>query len=186
MSEHKAYTDQMEEFFSRLRADRPVARYMSSTHDLVENQIQRAYAAGKFNNLAGAGQPLNLQENPYENPEHRLVNKILSDNNFAPYWVEVGKAIDAEADQLAMIIRQFQTYLYNRQEVYADAFRQTREYKYRKRQFRCTVMTKLEKIHKLTLDYNLACPVSRLQRNNDKPEKIYTDICAALGITQSD
>ena len=38
--------------------------------------------------------------------------KSISDNNFAPYWVEVGKAIDAEADQLAMIIRQFQTYRY--------------------------------------------------------------------------
>ncbi|HBK54312.1 MAG TPA: DUF1992 domain-containing protein, partial [Syntrophomonas wolfei] len=44
---------------------------MSSTQDLVENQIRKAQERGEFNNLEGSGKPISLEENPFEPPELR-------------------------------------------------------------------------------------------------------------------
>ena len=53
-----------EEIKVKAQQARHLARYMSSTEDLVENQILKAQQEGKFDNLPGAGQPIDLEENP--------------------------------------------------------------------------------------------------------------------------
>jgi hypothetical protein len=62
-----------------------LARYMSSTEDLVEQQILKAQERGEFDNLSCAGKKLNLEENPLQPPELRMPYKILKDNGFAPF-----------------------------------------------------------------------------------------------------
>jgi len=55
---------------------------------VVEEQIRRAREEGKFDNLRGQGQPLNLDENPFEDPTWRLANDLLKKNGFRPDWLE--------------------------------------------------------------------------------------------------
>ncbi|NLB89196.1 MAG: DUF1992 domain-containing protein, partial [Syntrophomonadaceae bacterium] len=99
-----------EEIMIKAAQARKLAKYMSSTQDLVEEQIQKAFQRGDFDNLEGAGKPLNLYENPYEPPELRMVFKILKDNNFAPYWIELGKEIDADLDKFEKEVEHFKKY----------------------------------------------------------------------------
>lgn len=55
---------------------------------LIEEQLRQAREAGKFDNLRGHGQPLNLSENPFEDPTWQLANDMLKRNGFRPEWLE--------------------------------------------------------------------------------------------------
>lgn len=102
--------DLEEEIMIRAQQNRKLARYMSSTQDLVEEQIRKARERGDFDNLEGAGKPLKFDENPYEPVELRMAFKILKDNDFAPYWIELGKDIDAALEKLQQEIDYFKRY----------------------------------------------------------------------------
>uniref|UniRef100_A0A1A8FI65 DnaJ (Hsp40) homolog, subfamily C, member 28 n=2 Tax=Nothobranchius korthausae TaxID=1143690 RepID=A0A1A8FI65_9TELE len=55
---------------------------------LVEDLIQESMARGDFQNLSGAGKPLNKFEyNPYADPMTHNLNRILIDNGYQPSWV---------------------------------------------------------------------------------------------------
>ncbi len=62
----------------------------------IEEQIRRAMEEGQFKDLPGKGKPLKLEENPFEDPEWRLANKILRDNGFTLPWIESRKEIENE------------------------------------------------------------------------------------------
>lgn len=149
----------------KARSARKLARYMSSTADLVENQIQKAMARGDFDNLQGAGRPIDLYENPFEPPELRLTFKILKDNDFAPHWIELGKDIDSELENLWSEYERFKryTYLFWREKHSKPAI--TR-FERRKANFYFESRIKLEKINKKITDFNLHCPTFRLGRGN--------------------
>ena len=55
---------------------------------IIEQKIREAQEQGKFNDLRGKGQPLNLDENPYEDPAWQAANQLLKDNGFRPEWLE--------------------------------------------------------------------------------------------------
>ena len=61
----------------------------------LEEILQRAIQEGKFADLAGKGKPLELYENPHEDPEKRMANKILADSGFLPGWIEERREIEA-------------------------------------------------------------------------------------------
>ena len=65
---------------------------------LVEQRIQEAMDNGAFDNLPGAGKPLQLNENPYQQPGQAWTFDWLKRNNFAPEWVERNKAIERELE----------------------------------------------------------------------------------------
>jgi DnaJ family protein C protein 28 len=62
---------------------------------VVEDLIQEAMSKGDFNNLTGAGKPLdNVQsQNPYVDFVTHKMNKILLDNGFVPEWITLQKEI---------------------------------------------------------------------------------------------
>ncbi|MBI2899384.1 MAG: DUF1992 domain-containing protein [Planctomycetes bacterium] len=64
-------------------------------YGFVERRIDEAAARGEFDDLPGAGKPLDLSENPYLAPEWRLAFKILADNHVVPEFVERRRAIEA-------------------------------------------------------------------------------------------
>src|SRR5436853_3583086 len=51
-------------------------------------------AEGAFDNLKGKGQPLDLEENPYEDPSLRMAHRLLRNNGFAPAWMEEAKDLE--------------------------------------------------------------------------------------------
>lgn len=154
-----------EEIKTGAQKARKLARYMSSTEDLVESQIQKAMLRGDFDNLEGAGKPINLEENPFEPPEMRMMFKILKDNDFAPYWIELGKEIDADISKFWDEVEHFKRYTeifcrdkHNR--LAMDRFEKKKAYFYFEQRL------VLEKVNKKILNYNLHCPTFTLGRIN--------------------
>ena len=63
---------------------------------LIDKKIREAMERGEFDNLAGQGKPIDLSENPYEDPDWRTAHRMLRNAGFAPSWIEERKDIDAE------------------------------------------------------------------------------------------
>jgi len=69
---------------------------MSHWESLIDQKIREAMERGEFDNLPGKGEPLDLSENPFEDPELRLAHRMLHNAGFEPFWIEERKDIDAE------------------------------------------------------------------------------------------
>ena len=67
---------------------------------IAERKIREAIEEGAFDHLEGTGKPLDLSENPFEDPSDRMANRLLKNNGFAPDWIEEAKEIAAESRQL--------------------------------------------------------------------------------------
>src|SRR5438309_7999450 len=61
---------------------------------IAERKIREAMAEGAFENLRGKGRPLDLSEDPYEDPSLRMAHRLLRNNGFAPAWIEEAKDLD--------------------------------------------------------------------------------------------
>lgn len=77
---------------------------MSRLESMVERMLREAIEAGEFDNLPGRGKPVDLSENPFEDPDLRVVHKLLRDAGFAPAWIEERKDIGATFDSLRQIL----------------------------------------------------------------------------------
>ena len=73
---------------------------MDAWQRVAERKIEEAMAEGAFDRLAGEGQPLNIEEDPFEDPSLRMAHRLLRNNGFAPAWIEEGKEIEAEREML--------------------------------------------------------------------------------------
>ena len=60
---------------------------------VVEERIRKAIQKGEFDNLAGAGQPLKLEEDRHIAEELRLAHKILKNAECLPPEIELKKEI---------------------------------------------------------------------------------------------
>jgi DnaJ family protein C protein 28 len=60
--------------------------------------LREAIENGEFNDLPGKGAPIDLQENPFEDPDLRTVHRLLRNAGFAPGWIEERKDIDAQLE----------------------------------------------------------------------------------------
>ncbi len=172
-----------EEIMIKAQQNRKYAKYMSSTQELVEEQIRKAREKGGFDNLEGAGKPLDLTENPYEPPEMRMVIKILKNNDFAPYWIELGKEVDHRTEKLWKEVEQFQHYcIWFTREKHIPLT--IKKFESKKNLFYMEKRRELETIKKKILDYNLHCPTFRLGRANievdDEMLKVITCIEQAI------
>ena len=72
---------------------------MNRLESLTEKKIREAIEKGEFNDLPGKGEPLDLKENPFEDPDLRMVHRLLRNAGFAPAWIEERKDIDAELEK---------------------------------------------------------------------------------------
>ncbi len=61
----------------------------------VERQLEKAARAGAFDNLPGAGEPIDLTENPFVPADWRLAYKVLKDHGIVPEFVERRREIEA-------------------------------------------------------------------------------------------
>ena len=77
---------------------------MNSWEPLVDKKIREAIEAGEFDNLAGTGQPIDLSENPFEDPDWRTAHRLLRNAGFAPAWIEERKEIDAELEAVRIVL----------------------------------------------------------------------------------
>lgn len=73
---------------------------MNRLESLTEKKLREAIENGEFDNLPGKGEPIDLKENPFEDPDLRVVHRLLRNAGFAPAWIEERKDIDAEFEAL--------------------------------------------------------------------------------------
>ncbi|HVF56413.1 MAG TPA: DnaJ family domain-containing protein [Pyrinomonadaceae bacterium] len=71
---------------------------MGNWDKLVEQKIKEAMERGEFKDLAGKGRPINLDENPFEDPTMRTAYRLLKNNNFTLPWIEERKELDAAVE----------------------------------------------------------------------------------------
>ncbi|HZG66894.1 MAG TPA: DUF1992 domain-containing protein [Herpetosiphonaceae bacterium] len=69
-------------------------------HSLVDQRIAAAHADGAFDNLPGAGRPLQFEDDSLVPEEERVGYRLLKNAGFAPPWIEMQKTIRAEQSKL--------------------------------------------------------------------------------------
>jgi len=69
---------------------------MNRLESITEKKLREAIENGEFDDLPGKGEPIDLKENPFEDPDLRVVHRLLRNAGFAPAWIEERKDIDAE------------------------------------------------------------------------------------------
>ena len=67
---------------------------------LVEERIRKAQQKGDFNNLAGSGKPIELDDDSHVSEDLRLAHKILKNANCLPPEIELKKEIERTEDLL--------------------------------------------------------------------------------------
>lgn len=68
---------------------------MNRLESMAEKLLREAIEAGEFDDLPGKGKPVDLSENPFEDPDLRVVHKLLREAGFAPAWIEERKDVEA-------------------------------------------------------------------------------------------
>ena len=73
---------------------------MDEWHFIAERKIREAMAEGAFEHLEGEGAPIDLNENPFEDPSLRMAHHLLKNNGFVPEWIEEAREIEEEKRRL--------------------------------------------------------------------------------------
>jgi hypothetical protein len=68
---------------------------------IIEERIRKAQKKGVFENLEGAGKPLNLKDDSHIAEDLRLAHKILKNADFLPPEIELKKEIQRTEDLLS-------------------------------------------------------------------------------------
>ena len=86
---------------------------MNRWESLIDQKIREAMEQGEFDNLAGKGAPIDLSENPFEDPGWRTAHRLLRNAGFAPAWIEERKDIEFEIDAARNQLERVWTILQN-------------------------------------------------------------------------
>jgi DnaJ homolog subfamily C member 28 len=131
----------------------------------VEEHIRRAREEGKLDDLIGKGKPLNLNENPYEDPEWRSANLILKNAGFTLSWIENKQEIEGQIDALRKRLSQSwqrKISMQNRNLSHAEAYWEKAQHDFR---------TEIEAINKKIFNYNIEAPLPRFQLTVLNPDR---------------
>lgn len=151
---------------------------------IVEQAIRAAQEEGKFANLRGHGQRLNLDDNPFEDPAAQMAHHLLKQQGFRPDWLEADVAIRdglARARQALARARDWRAAevqaLGERSDHRALELRQWVAHEWAQAQAR--FRTELGELNKAIFSLNLKVPHDRLQRHRIEVEKELQQIMAA-------
>jgi len=86
---------------------------MKPWESLIDQKIREAMEQGEFDDLSGKGEPIDLSENPFEDPDWRMAHRTLRNAGFAPAWIEERKDIDAALESARVNLSRVWTILRN-------------------------------------------------------------------------
>ena len=72
---------------------------MSDIPRNIDEQIRQAMQRGEFDDLPGKGKPLDLSENPHEDPGWRIAYRILKENGYTLPWIETRRSIELDLEK---------------------------------------------------------------------------------------
>lgn len=136
---------------------------MNRFESLTEKKLREAIESGEFDDLPGKGEPIDLRENPFEDPDLRTVHRLLRNAGFAPAWIEERKDIDAE-------LATAQTKLTRAWALFGSGGKATSEAEWERsvKDFREQVVELQQRIR----TYNLKAPATVFHRKHIDVEKI--------------
>ncbi|MCG8352590.1 MAG: DUF1992 domain-containing protein [Chloroflexales bacterium] len=118
---------------------------INSFQRVIDQRIADAESAGFFDNLPGAGKPLQLDDDALTPEEDRAAYRLLKNAGYSLPWIELRKTIEAEQSKLAAWIdranRGWANTGPNQQQRLRDEYRQ-----------------RLTEINRLITNYNLSAP----------------------------
>ena len=79
---------------------------MSNVPRNMDQQIRQAIQRGDFDNLPGKGEPLDLSQNPYEDPGWRTTYRILKENGYTLPWIETRRVIELDFESDTKSLKQ--------------------------------------------------------------------------------
>jgi DnaJ family protein C protein 28 len=84
--------------------DAPVL--MTEWSDLVSQRIEDAMRRGAFDNLAGKGKPLDLEQNPFVPANQQTASRLLKNNDLVPEWIAARREVLSARDRLRNELKQ--------------------------------------------------------------------------------
>jgi DnaJ family protein C protein 28 len=142
---------------------------MNRLESMAEKSIREAIERGEFDDLPGKGQPLDLSENPFEDPDLRTVHRLLRNAGFAPAWLEERKDIDAQLEIAQTILaRAWKLYRPESKSANNAAWEQCAQ------EFRQTIVELRQRIK----IYNLKAPAAIFHRRQLDAEDMIREVMA--------
>lgn len=142
---------------------------MTRLESAVEKLIREAMEEGQFDNLQGKGEPLDLRENPFEDPDLRTAHRLLRNAGFAPAWLEERKDIDFQLEESRKILTRAWEIYGSQNDLHPEWTRNLRE-------FRERVVELNERIRL----YNLKAPAAVFHRRVIEAERLISEISSKV------
>lgn len=136
---------------------------MNRLESLTEKKLREAIENGEFDDLPGKGEPIDLKENPFEDPDLRVMHRMLRNAGFAPAWIEERKSIDAEFDAARTKLSRAWQLFGSAAESPSDA-----EWERNVKEF----CEKVAELNQRTRIYNLKAPAAVFHRKHIDADKI--------------
>ena len=143
---------------------------MNRLESLTEKKLREAIENGEFDDLPGKGEPIDLKENPFEDPDLRVVHRLLRNAGFAPAWIEERKDIDAEFEAARTKLSRAWALFGKGGQAPSDP-----EWERIVREFR----GKIAELNKRISMYNLKAPAAVFHRKRIDAEKLIEEVCKA-------
>jgi DnaJ family protein C protein 28 len=132
---------------------------MSNVPRNIDEQIRQAMQRGDFDDLPGKGKPLDLSENPYEDPGWRMAYRMLKENGYTLPWIETRRKIELDFESAIKSLQQSWDWR-KKATGRRGLMHAEREWQQALQKFRSNV----EKLNKRIRDYNLEVPTDQFQR----------------------
>jgi DnaJ family protein C protein 28 len=126
----------------------------------IDEIIRRAVAEGRFDNLPGKGRPLDLRENPFEDPAWRTAYKLLRNSGFSLPWIETRREIESGRERARQALsRAWQD---RRERLASGSSQQAEEGPWRRALD--AFHAQVAELNRQIRDYNLQVPAPQFQR----------------------
>jgi DnaJ homolog subfamily C member 28 len=130
----------------------------------IDEQIRRAMQEGQFEDLPGRGRPLQLDEDPFEDPDWRLAHHMLRSAGYSLPWIETRREIEADLATHCLEIQR----AWERHQSAAVSPDLTRR---RWDQAQVNFREAIAELNKRILSYNLEAPSMQLQLQPINPAR---------------
>jgi len=133
----------------------------------IDEQIRQAIEKGEFDNLPGKGKPLDLTQNPYEDPAWGMAYKMLKSSGHTLPWIETRQSIEMEYE--AALKSLARTWNWRQSSLAKEQPDSIIEVEWQR-----SVMIFKEKVvglNKRIFNYNLEAPSDQFRRRKIDPER---------------
>lgn len=128
----------------------------------LEKTIQEAVERGLFDNLEGAGRPINWEDESLVDKEWLMAFRIMREQGFAPEWVELHKELGEELDKAREAV--LRAWRWRQERIEGARAEQRRYIDGEWRRARDAFAESISGLNAKIADFNLIVPIPSLQR----------------------